>query len=144
MPTIALQRTVDLSPIELFTVAADIEAYPEFIPNCVATRIVERKDNIWLVDNVFRWGPVPVRFRTRAVMDAPHAIDIKSIDSALIDLALNWRFKDSANGAEVTFEMTLNLPGSKFGFVEQGLRQHAQAIERAFVARAVQSSKMDK
>lgn len=144
MHPIALQRTVDQSPDELFAVAADIEAYPEFIPGCVATRIRERKDNIWLVDNVFHWGPVPIRFRTRATLTAPHAIDIKSIDSVLIDLSLSWRFKKQATGTEVTFEMTLNLPGPKLGFFEQTLRQHAEAIERAFLKRVAQSSSVDK
>ena len=144
MHPIALQRIVNQSPDELFAVAANIEAYPEFIPGCVATRIRDRKDNIWLVDNVFRWGPVPIRFRTRATLDAPHAIDIKSIDSVLIDLSLSWRFKKQGAGTEVTFEMTLNLPGPKIGFFEQTMRQHAEAIERAFLKRVGQSSSVEK
>ncbi len=144
MQPIALQRIVDQSPDELFAVAANIEAYPEFIPGCVATRIRDRKDNIWLVDNVFRWGPVPIRFRTRATLDAPHAIDIKSIDSVLIDLSLSWRFNKQEAGTEVTFEMTLNLPGPKLDFFEQTMRQHAETIERAFLKRVAQSSSVDK
>jgi len=144
MQPIALQRIVNLSPGELFAVAADIEAYPEFLPGCVATRIRERKGNVWLVDNVFRWGPLPIRFRTRATLDAPHAIDIKSIDSALIDLSLSWRFHQHKDATEVTFEMTLNLPGPKLGLFEQALRQQAEAIERAFLKRAAQSSKIEK
>ena len=144
MHPIALQRTVDQSPEELFAVAADIEAYPEFIPGCVATRIRDRQDNIWLVDNVFRWGPVPMRFRTRATLRAPHAIDIRSIDSLLIDLSLSWRFKKQDSGTEVTFEMTLNLPGPKLSLFEQTMRQHAEAIERAFLKRVAQSSSVEK
>ena len=144
MQPIVLQRIVDLSPGELFAVAADIEAYPEFLPGCVATRIRQRDDNIWLVDNVFRWGPVPIRFRTRATLGAPHAIDIRSIDSALIDLSLSWRFRELKDATEVTFEMTLNLPGPKLGLFEQAVRQQAKAIERAFLKRAAQSSKVEK
>lgn len=136
MVHIALRRVVDLTPDELFSVAADIEAYPQFLPNCVATRIRRRQGHEWLVDNVFRWGPVPIRFRTRATLDAPHGIDIKSIDSLLIDLELKWRFLDHADGCEVLFEMSLRQPGPKLGLFERAMRLHAEATERAFISRA--------
>ncbi|HEY9081510.1 type II toxin-antitoxin system RatA family toxin [Magnetovibrio sp.] len=144
MQPIVLQRVVALSPDQLFAVAANIEAYPEFVPNCVATRIRQRTDDTWLVDNVFRWGPVPIRFRTRATMRPPREIDIRSIDSVLIDLSLKWRFVAYDGGTEVTFEMALDLPGPKLGLMEQSLRKQAEAFERAFLARAAQSSSVEK
>jgi len=144
MEPIVFHRIVAFTPDELFAVAADIEAYPEFLPNCVATRIKQRDGNVWLVDNVFRWGPVPIRFRTRATLDAPHRIDIRSIDSLLIDLSLSWGFRAHGSETEVTLEMTLNLPGPKLGFLEHTMRQQAEAIERAFLARAAQSSRVEK
>lgn len=137
MSPIVICRTVDFQPDELFAIAADIEAYPKFLPNCVATRIARRTGNVWLVDNVFRWGPLPVKFRTRATLDEPHCIDIQSIDSLLIDLSLSWQFQAQDKGSEIIFEMNLNLPSATLRKLMLPTLQHqVEETERAFLRRA--------
>ncbi|MBF0247747.1 MAG: hypothetical protein HQL36_06700, partial [Alphaproteobacteria bacterium] len=75
------RRILPPAPIEVaFDVAADIERYPEFIPGCIATRIEDRDGNAWRVGNVFRFGPAPIPFKTRAVLVRPHALDIEAVD----------------------------------------------------------------
>lgn len=139
MSPIVICHTVDFPPAELFAIAADIESYPDFLPNCVATRIVRRTNDVLLVDNVFRWGPLPIKFRTRAKFEAPHRIDIQSIDALLIDLSLSWRFQAHGEGTKLTFEMSLKLPSKSLSKLMMPTLQHqAEETQRAFLKRAQQ------
>ncbi|MBL4614770.1 MAG: hypothetical protein JKY27_07850 [Magnetovibrio sp.] len=137
MSPVTIRRTVDFSPDELFEVAANIEAYPKFLPHCVATRVTQRKEGVWLVDNVFSWGPFPIKFRTRAELDAPHGLNIQTIDSLLIDLSLSWRFRALEEGTNIMFEMNLTLPSKGLSrLITPSLRHQVEETERAFLRRA--------
>lgn len=139
MKPVIIHRTTTFTPTELFAVAADIEAYPDFLPNCIATRITARDGDVQLVDNVFHWGPLPISFRTRATFDPPHGIDIRSVDSLLIDLALTWRFDACEDGTDVTFEMDLKLPVPGLDrFLASTARIQAEETEQAFLRRVKQ------
>lgn len=104
---ITVQHKIDgFSAAELFKVAVDIEAYPEFLPYCVAARILEDSGEEWLVDNVFGIGPVRQRFQTRARMDEPKGIVISSHEPPFKELNITWAFEeDPAGGCLVTYSM---------------------------------------
>lgn len=147
MRPIVVQRRVAFSPDQLFDVAADIEDYPNFLTNCAATRIVERDEHGLLVDNVFRWGPIPLRFRTRAVLDRPHAIDIETVDGESISLKLSWHFSEEGPETTVRFSMALDMDVPLFGgVISDVLRQEMEKTELAFIKRVeqLQSSKIEK
>lgn len=139
MKPVVIHRLCAFSPAELYQVASDIERYPEFLPNCTATRIRERKGDEWLVDNVFRWGPVPMSFQTRAKLSPPHAIDIRSVNALGLDFALGWRFEATDGGTRVTFEMTLSLPSTYLEALARGtVVDQAQSIADAFIQRTAE------
>lgn len=147
MRPIVVQRRVTFSPDQLFDVAADIEDYPNFLTNCAATRIVERDERGQLVDNVFRWGPIPLRFRTRAVFDRPHAIDIETVDGESIALKLSWQFSEEGPETTVRFSMALDMDVPLFSdAIADVLRQEMEKTEHAFIKRVeqLQSSKIEK
>lgn len=136
MEPVIIHRLSAFSPDELYRVAADIERYPEFLPNCTATRIRERNGDAWLVDNVFKWGPVPLKFQTRATMRPPFAIDIRSVNALGLDFALGWRFEETDGGTNVTFEMSLTLPSTHLESLARGaLSAQAESIADAFLLR---------
>ena len=104
---IFLQRRIaDFSSAELFQIAAEVEAYPKFIPLCIAARILERNDKEWLVDNVFGLGPVRTRFKTHARFDPPAGIVITSNDAVFREMTIQWSFEDHPDGGcTVTYTM---------------------------------------
>ncbi len=80
----------------LFRIASDIEAYPSFIPGCVATRILKRNaDSAWIVDNIFGFGPIRTRFLTKAVLDRPSQLKISSNDGPWKSFSLVWTFTEA-------------------------------------------------
>jgi len=93
----------------LFAVAADIERYPEFVPGCLAARVVERRPDLWIVDNSFSFGPARSDFRSRAAFDPPHGLTISSEDGPWREFRLAWGFGDERGGCRLTCAMTLDF-----------------------------------
>lgn len=104
---LSVHKRIDgFTATELFTIAEDVEAYPTFLPFCIAARIRQRKGTDWVVDNVFGIGPFRARFTSHAHFEAPDRITIRSDDRQFKILTIRWTFKDDgAGGCGVTFEM---------------------------------------
>ncbi len=151
MTSIIVRRTVPYRPEQLFDVAADIEDYPNFLQNCAATRVVRQSGDTWVVDNVFRWGPVPLRFRTQAFLSRPHAIHIETLKTEPVKLNLSWAFTPQDEGTEVALSMALELDMPLIGgLMSDFLNREAEATQQAFLEEVSrrygppQSSKIEK
>lgn len=92
---------------ELYAIASDVESYPQFVPWCVAARILARDGDSLSVDNVYGVGPLRIRFRSRAVLDPPHGLVIRSEDGPFRSFRLSWAFAPRPRGGatvEARFE----------------------------------------
>jgi coenzyme Q-binding protein COQ10 len=99
------------APEQLFHLAADIEAYPRFIPWCLAARVRRRGDTTLDVDNRFGAGPLQVGFRSQAEFVVPSRLDITSSDGPFRRFHLCWRFTPRGGGGcrvSVEYEMELH------------------------------------
>lgn len=105
------------SPEQLFTLAADLESYPRFVPWCIATRILERGTDHWLCDNVFGKGPIRLRFRTHARFDPPRAITITSDDGPFQEFELRWRFQPAGDGCRVDVGFAMHFRSDLVGLI---------------------------
>lgn len=83
-------------PAQLFALAVDIEGYPRFIPWCRQASIRERGAGSLGVDNRFGAGPLELRFRSSAVFEAPHRLEITAADGPFRRFRLLWRFEPVA------------------------------------------------
>lgn len=86
------------SPEQMFTLAADIERYPDFIPWCKSARVVSRQDTVWQVENHFGAGPVDATFRTIARPDPPRSLEITATQAPFRHFRLEWRFAPLPGG----------------------------------------------
>lgn len=103
----------ELSPAQLFTVAADIENYPRFIPWCLAARVRWRGDGVLEVDNHFGAGPIAARFRSHATLAPPSRLEITSRDGPFRSFHLEWRFlplDGQGCRVDVTYAVDLHSP----------------------------------
>lgn len=86
------------SATDLFEIVADVERYPEFVPGCLATRVIVRQEDRWLVENRYAVGPVPVSFRSHAYPEPPWSLRIVSEDGPWKRLDLHWTFDAEDDG----------------------------------------------
>jgi coenzyme Q-binding protein COQ10 len=84
---------------ELFEVVADVERYPMFLPHWHRVRILRCDGGRLLVEQLLLSGFVPIRFRSTALLEAPHRISIAVQEGPLRQLRIEWRFTATAERA---------------------------------------------
>lgn len=127
------------TPEQMFTLAADIESYPRFVPWCIATRILARHPDHWQCDNIFGLGPARLRFHTRAEFEPPHAIHITSADGPFRAFHLFWRFVPQGEGVRVDAGFEARFAWDIVGLLARvSLAEVERRIIAAFHRRAVQ------
>ncbi|HXP98406.1 MAG TPA: type II toxin-antitoxin system RatA family toxin [Telmatospirillum sp.] len=119
------------TPAQLFALASDIESYPFFVPGCVATRIIERNDNLWRVDNVFALGPVRHRFISHAELNAPDGLEITSTDGPWKSFRLSWQFAPLEQGCQLLCRFSAEFRSSMVATIA-ALGHHG--VERRIMA----------
>lgn len=92
---------VPFTPAQMYDLVSDVERYPDFIPWCVALRVVERRaeDRELLADMIVAYKVFREKFRSRVFLDP----DARSIDAHYTDgpferLQTRWRFEERENG----------------------------------------------
>lgn len=121
------------SASEMFALVADVERYPEFLPWCVALRVVERAAEPPLehltCEMVVAYRVFRERFKSRVRLDRPNLrIDVDYLDGPFRTLKNSWAFVDRGDGGStVHFHID-------FEFRSIVLQTTAQAVfEKAFL-----------
>ena len=111
MPAHHETRTLPYTPHQLYTLVADIEKYPEFLPWCVAARITKRECKILFADLVigfkmFREGYTSkVDLIAPATPGDPHIIDVTLVKGPFSHLTNRWEFAPTEQGTKLTFDL---------------------------------------
>lgn len=106
MPTYTEKRRLPYSAEQMFVLAADVEAYPQFLPWCTATRIKRREGETIYADMVIGFKIFREKFTTKAVFDKPSRIDVEYLDGPFKYLKSHWEFEPDGEGAcEVDFHI---------------------------------------
>ena len=98
------------APELLFDLAADVEAYPEYLPGWIAARVRKREGDVYYTDQIVGFGVVRERFGSMTVLRRPDRIDVTSTDRVFRDFHLTWRFDPlPAGGCQVALAVDLEL-----------------------------------
>lgn len=118
---------------QMFTLVADVERYPEFLPWCVALRIAERRTDgeseFLTCDMVVAYKVFREKFRSLVRLDhASRRIHVDYVDGPFRSLKNDWAFRDLPfGGSVVDFSI-------EFEFRSFLLQATAQAVfEKAFL-----------
>jgi coenzyme Q-binding protein COQ10 len=106
-----LTRVLPYAPHQLFDLVGDVERYPEFVPWVTRLRAWNRRpdgEGITLLDAEAEVGfsIIHERFATRVRLDEPAlTIGVDLISGPFRRLQNQWRFTETAGGAELSFEI---------------------------------------
>ncbi|MEO0392611.1 MAG: type II toxin-antitoxin system RatA family toxin [Pseudomonadota bacterium] len=111
MPTHCEKKIVPYRADQMFDLVADIAAYPQFLPWCVASRIRSRKGNMILADLIVGFKMIKERFTSKVELVPAEnpgdslAINVEYMDGPLKSLRNQWAFTPTGNGdaCEVDF-----------------------------------------
>lgn len=96
--TFSEKRVLSYTPEQLFNVVMDIEHYPQFLPWCVGSRIVERTEDHVTADLIIGYKFIREKFRSKVYHDSPNLITVDYIDGPMKNLSNRWRFIDNKDG----------------------------------------------
>ncbi|MGO1117527.1 type II toxin-antitoxin system RatA family toxin [Rhodovibrionaceae bacterium A322] len=141
MPTHAEQRIFNHSPKELFDLVADVGAYPEFLPWCLAARIRKRNGPVILADLVIGFKMIRERFTSEVTLDDsdPQAlkINVKYIQGPMRHLNNHWIFLPHEQGCLIDFYVDFEFSSKLLQKLMQPLFNEAvKRMVHAFEQRA--------
>lgn len=135
---------VPFSAQQMYDLVADVELYPQFLPWCVALRVVDRDIENGAgtlgADMVVAYKVFRERFRSKVTLDpAGHAIDAHYVEGPFSALRTRWRFADYAEGGsnidffiEFRFRSVLLHTTAMTVFEKAFARMTDAFVERAF------------
>ena len=140
MQTYAEKRVLPCTREQAFALVADVESYHEFVPAWLAARIVERKGDELIVDQVVGLGAFPVEFVSHTRLRPPDHIHVVARDEPFRYLDINWNFEPASSSGclthlRVEFELSTPLLQS---FLTMLFRISLRQVLRAFEKRARQ------
>ena len=98
MPTHAEKRHLPYRPDQLYTLVAEVDKYPEFLPWCKAARITKRDGDTFLADLVIAFKVWRERFTSKVVLHPEHGVDVAYINGPFRYLNNHWRFEAAPDG----------------------------------------------
>jgi len=140
MPTVERSALVNYSAKQMFDLVNDVAAYPEFLPGCVASKIIEQSDVLMVAEMALKKGPVSQTFTTRNVLVAPAQIKMQLEQGPFDYLTGVWNFTALTESAckvelQLDFKFSSGLVAVAFSrlFSELTLKMVDSFVSRADV-----------
>nr|WP_298413884.1 type II toxin-antitoxin system RatA family toxin [uncultured Halomonas sp.] len=136
MPTVNRSALVRHSPQAMFDLVNDFERYPEFLPGCRRTRLIERDENHLIGELTLGKAGVEQSFTTRNDLYEPERIELSLVNGPFKHMRGRWLFMPMGQEAckvslEMNFEFSNRLLGMAFGkLFNQMAKQQVEAFTR--------------
>jgi len=106
MRRVSRNALVPYSVREMYSLAADVESYPDFLPWCSGAEIHFREGNIVEATVELHKAGISKGFRTRNALHENEKIDIRLVGGPFRHLAGGWQFDQLGDaGSKVSLDM---------------------------------------
>lgn len=116
MPVINQSALVPYTANEMFSLVADVESYPQFLPWCERAWIVSRNGAVTRAGMAVRKGRVHYSFLTDSIATPPQRLEVHLAEGPFRRLEGDWTFATNALGCRVSlvldFEFESRLVGA--------------------------------
>ena len=113
MPSHSESRIVPYTADFMFGIVADVEHYPEFVPWCVALRVLNRgRDgdrNTLVAETVVGFRNLRERYTSRVILDSvARKVDVEQVEGVFRKLENHWRFTpEGADGKSCRIDFSI-------------------------------------
>lgn len=130
---------VPYSAEAMFDLVNDVARYPEFLPWCRNSRVVEESDEHMIAMIEIARGGIHQSFTTRNTLERPERLGLELVDGPFRTLRGEWRFQALREDAckvqlHLEFDFSSRIISMAFGPV---FNQVCESMLDAFVKRAV-------
>lgn len=138
MPEVAKTVIVPYTPQQMFDLVEGVEHYPEFLPWCTGSTVLERDDQYTRAALQVGFRGVKQRFSTENRKAPPGEIGMKLIEGPFRALIGRWRFSDlNGRGCKIEFHLAYEFSSRILATLVGPVFSHiADTMVEAFVKRA--------
>lgn len=143
MPAHSETQFFPYSTTQLYALVADVEKYPEFLPWCRASRILERQPGYFIAELVIAFKHIREKYTSRVITTPPAAnngtaqIDVELVSGPFNSLSNQWRFEPASGGTQVYFKLEFHFKTRLLDSLIGGLFSRAtEKMVHAFSERA--------
>ena len=140
MPQFETTRRVGHSAEQMFSLVADVEKYPEFLPLCEALAVRSRKERdgqtVLVADMTVGYKAIRETFTSQVhLKPAERVIDVKYLDGPFRYLTNTWTFEPADDGCIVHFfidyEFKSRILGAVMGTMfDRAFRMFSDAFQK--------------
>ncbi len=125
---------------QMFDVVNDVRKYPEFLPGCQATRVIDESDEFIEAELTLSKAGFTQSFVTRNRLVRPELMELSLVDGPFAKFRGQWRFHALSDDAckvslDLEFEVTNRIAGAALSAL---FKQVANSMVDAFVKRGKQ------
>ena len=138
MPTVRKSAIVGRSCRTLFDLVDAVERYPEFLPWCPHTELIERDERYTVARLEIDYRGLKSRLATRNTKEAPHRMVLELIEGPFDRFRGEWTFTPlGGEGCRAEFALDYALAGGALDALLEGVFGHiAATLVDRFVERA--------
>ena len=137
---INVQKTllVPYTASQMFTLVDTVERYPEFLPWCGSTTLLQRDEHITRATLEINFHGIKQRFTTENPKSEPEWMEIHLVEGPFKSLEGAWRFSDlGGRGCKIAFHMRYEFASRLLEKIVGPVFNHiANTLVDAFVKRA--------
>ncbi len=129
---------VPYSAAQMFELVDAVERYPEFLPWCAASELIDRNDAELRAALHVNFRGIKQKFSTRNSRSAPHAMGIQLVEGPFKALEGSWKFIPLSDaGCKVEFRLSWEFSSRLLASLAGPVFNHiALTMVDAFVKRA--------
>lgn len=106
----------------MFSVVADVERYPEFLPWCAGLRVLSRRRDaeceVLIAEMLVGYKSLREKYTSRVVLDTrARRIDVTQTEGVFRALENHWRFTPDGEGTRVDFSIHFEFKNRILGAV---------------------------
>jgi len=131
---------IEYSAAQMYALVENVAAYPEFLPWCGGTEILNKEGDITRATILIDFRGIKQRFSTENRANPPHLIEMNLVDGPFRQLDGSWRFKElGADACKIEFRLHYEFSSKLLEkFVGPVFHYIASTFVEAFVKRAQQ------
>ncbi|MDI6736424.1 MAG: SRPBCC family protein [bacterium] len=95
--SILIKASID----RVFSVAADMEKYPEFIPSYKEVKVVNRDGNKMIVERLGQVGEKTVKWKSCVTLTPLKSIQAEQLEGPIKGMQIQWLFEDTKEGVKI-------------------------------------------
>ncbi|MBC27626.1 MAG: ubiquinone-binding protein [Rhodospirillaceae bacterium] len=131
------RRYLAHSPNSVFKIVLDVETYPEFLPWCVAVRILEQNEASMIAEMAVGYKGIRETYTSEInFIEEDLKIEVGAVDGPFSALLNTWHFTEAQDGGcvvdfSIEFEFRSRLLQGVIGvFFEQAVARMVAAFEQ--------------